>query len=446
VLVVDDRGRPVAGASVSSRKGSAVTDRRGIAWLPTILGGHNMPSQDRYWRTITASAAGYAPVNTKGHNATPHEVIRLANRGSVLAGTCVDEAGRPLAGIVLRTDGDWWNPGVTLVTDESGRFETDRAPRRRMMLHVSSSHYRSDTVEVVPPQTGIAVTATKREHPVRPGIRPDSPKRRAPEAVKTGPEIVVDAVGEEGLNSLWAGFGAGEVLRLVEKFKADGKPVTLRLPLEDLRWLAIGWYPAATLVDVPVGTRRVSLSLEKTAAVRGSIVDRRGRTISGGWIVLRWPGSRETARSIPVGVPWGPPNAEHAADAHFTLDGVGPGRYDVAWVTRFLREAVVLKRNVVMPREPENLDLGRLVVRPTETPFRVLVTDEEGSPVEDAVVTIDIDTPPAAARTDRDGVAEFLLYDRSGFAIEVSAEGFTTKRTRTSTDDIPSLIEVRLKR
>jgi hypothetical protein len=444
VLVVDDRGRPVAGASVYSRRGSAVTDQRGIAWIPTIMGGHNMPSQDRYWRTITASAPGFAPVNTKGHNSKPHEVVRLANRGSVLAGTCVDEEGRPVAGVALKTSGDWWNPGVTIVTDETGRFETDRAPRRRMMLHVSSSHYRSDAVEVVPPQTGIAMTVTKRERPVRPGSRPDSPKRRAPEVAKAGPEFVVDAIGTEGLNSLWAGFGNGEVLCLVKKFKTDGKPVNLRLPREDLRWLAIGWYPAATLRDVPIGTRRVSLSLKKTACVHGGLVNRRGRAIPGGWIALRWPGSRETARSIPVGIPFGLPGADRPEGASFTIDGVGPGRYDVVWNTRFLRESVVLKRNVVMPEEPVNVDLGTLVVRPTATAFRVLVTDERGAPVEGAVVEIGSDTPPAAARTDRDGIATFSLYDLTGFGIEVSAKGYATKRTRTSTDDIPSLIEVRL--
>lgn len=159
VVVEDAEGRPIAGARVSHPRSTARTDAEGRARLGAMGFDLGMPSQDRYWKTVTVRAEGYLPV-ARAHPWDADHVARfcLVDRGYPIQGRVVDASGSALGGVPLELRAAGC-PSILMTTDESGSFATWQVPPSVATLRVSGSSYFADPVAVVPPQEHVEIVA-----------------------------------------------------------------------------------------------------------------------------------------------------------------------------------------------------------------------------------------------------------------------------------------------
>ena len=125
VTVVDEPGKPIAGATVhegGEEDPVVVTDERGTAKLKGVKPG---------WITIDASATGYAPnktVTTVGSAGATGTVQLTLRKGYAVAGTVVDDLGKPVANAKVGASAENWGMGeesgdADVITDARGAFQ-----------------------------------------------------------------------------------------------------------------------------------------------------------------------------------------------------------------------------------------------------------------------------------------------------------------------------------
>ncbi len=124
VTVVDEPGKPIAGASVhegGEEDPVVVTDDKGSAKLEGIKPG---------WITIDASAPGYAPTSTvttvgsSGGSGTVHLTLR---KGFAVSGKVVDDVGKPVVGAKVSAGSENWamideSGDADIITNATGEF------------------------------------------------------------------------------------------------------------------------------------------------------------------------------------------------------------------------------------------------------------------------------------------------------------------------------------
>lgn len=165
-VVVDESGKPVAGAQLTCKTASpwysdlcrpeVVSGKDGSFRLPALLGGFDY--------TVSASLAGYTPASTTaqvpglGETAAPLRLTLL--RGSELIGRVVDERGRPVPGAELKLGfldlpNSWLEP-LRAKTTKEGRFSFQPLTADDYVLSLrssgfSSAEFRLDIVAGVSP-------------------------------------------------------------------------------------------------------------------------------------------------------------------------------------------------------------------------------------------------------------------------------------------------------
>ncbi|MBA3454519.1 MAG: carboxypeptidase regulatory-like domain-containing protein, partial [Deltaproteobacteria bacterium] len=125
VTVVDQPGKPIAGASVhegGEEEPVVVTDAKGTAKLKGIKPG---------WIAIDASAPGYAPsktVTTIGSSGGSGTVQLTLRKGYAVAGKVVDDAGKPVVSAKVSAVAESWGTNdesgdADVITNARGEFQ-----------------------------------------------------------------------------------------------------------------------------------------------------------------------------------------------------------------------------------------------------------------------------------------------------------------------------------
>ena len=164
VWVTDSRGNAVAGARVSHPCSNATTDAEGHAWLGPTSCDFGSPSGDRYWKTLTVCAEGYATLVLPGelsfippiHEGRAARVRLEPSRR--LSGRVTDTRGRAVAGVGLVAEAGEYSRHKA-VTDEEGRFVFDGQRQRPIRVLLRSHDWIAKDVRVVPPATDLEITA-----------------------------------------------------------------------------------------------------------------------------------------------------------------------------------------------------------------------------------------------------------------------------------------------
>ncbi len=391
VRVVDERGAPVAGAEIHSYLSHAFTDAEGRAWVAKFGWDMGSPSQDRRCKTVRVRAAGFESAEHYGTlSPFPYERIRLRRAVGGIEGRCVDTAGRPLAGVVLRLGEDEFRSG------EDGRFACASAPRRRLALTGESKSHVARPVTVVPPQSGVEVVLSRWARvrgilvPPASGNASEAAIARAGEkwgrTVRAGPfdvrvepgpvevrrgaqvlraltlaegedadvgevELADDpppgeadarAEGDESAPWIDLEFAGADLpyLSLGATFDDLGYrplgyahpeegPVRLTLPSERLRALVIGHVFDGPRWRTPAAVRtRVELRTPRAAHVSLRLVDGRGQSVEDGIVAVRWSDGHAIAATCRRALaPW------FARSGVVRADTLGPGEFRIDGVT-----------------------------------------------------------------------------------------------------------------
>ncbi len=480
--VLDPAGQPLAGARVllvpdaftlraaglRIEGGSRLVDLRRDA-LPSTLSG----ADGRF--ELDARLVGWRPSEERDHEQPAAPLLLVAAPGCVLLGrTCdqfparrldagdlqladaasieghvVDEAGRPLAGVQVKTDleGDWEDdtraPALAeawwhvAVSDEQGHYLLEDLPAASLQLTARSAGRVPAWVQV-DAEAGQRVEADdlllEAGHVVA-GTVSDPQGRPVAGAVVASVSLNLAQRGKpQGLESLRRQLrDAPETGRAL----ADGEG---RFELRGLQRnnlsvaaAAAGFEPAV-LHDVHPGRRDLSLTLQPPAELLVSVVSAAGgQPVTDAVVEARrsWNRGGKPGRLEPLLA------SEPVADRPGTLlvRGAGPGATQVS--VRATGHASVIEWADGLPAGERGT---LLVTLPTGVPLEAVVLDDAGAPLAGAGVMLqsrDEDGDLVAAgkhgRSDETGRFRFEGLLPGVYAVTATAEGCAT---RTS-EDLP---------
>jgi hypothetical protein len=230
----------------------------------------------------------------------------------------------------------------------------------------------------------------------------------------------------------------GGPIEMKETPNRDGSPCEVRVGVQHEGWIAVLRYDRAALREAPF-SGLVKFDLSRTGVLAGEVLDETGAPVGEGTVRLRLPGTR-------LGGPRGDLSGFAGQGAgEFEVRGVGPGRFDLVYESRFLFQPVVLRRGVTMGDGPHLLGLARLRLDRRPEPLTVLVRGPEDEPVGGAVVRLDAGSPPVAVRTDESGLAVIDVRDPTDLTVTATAPGRGTARERLGTDSLPRTVTLRLR-
>ncbi len=178
-LIDKETGKPIPevkvryiGADESGKFGGRdVTDANGVV-------AFNLPSNKLQHLGMAIRMPGYIPMGARWSGTVPAKAILLMERGTVIGGKVVDDAGEPVVGakvhLTVERDAGQLNAGFDIAGDwvktgEGGLWTYDRAPAGFVRAHVGVSDPRYITDELntrkeVKPEDAIArkVVLTRR--------------------------------------------------------------------------------------------------------------------------------------------------------------------------------------------------------------------------------------------------------------------------------------------
>lgn len=332
-----------------------------------------------------ADAAG------SGTGEPPHALLPA---GRPAFGLLLDERRRPLAGaeVILRESGG--AAAATARTGSDGRFLVAAVPAPRFDLRAHAPGFAPAELPgmTLRPGGGAADLGTLE---LQPGVRVEG---RVTDLA--GAPIARAEVRHREVSGL---PGRQQRDRLLESPPAavsgpDGEFVIADLPAgHPLHLLssADGFLPTWTLgVETPP-EEPVAIALQRAAAVAGTVVDEEGEPVTGGRVLLRWPGPPSGTVGVERRRGDGSRRAEAEADGAFRFETLEPGTVELS-----------AESDEHLPSEPVEVELApgedrsgvRLVVRPGAV-IRGRALDATGEPVAGAEVR----AGPTTARSGADG-------------------------------------------
>jgi len=331
--VLGEDGTPVPGARVSVHVGGVVfpgqqKDPGRVAWLRASGKVHPVGPEGGFrieglgggtW-TVHATAPGRSPVFRTVDGVRPGTVVEdlrlVLPAGATLSGRILDPAGSPVAGATVFVlpasagpgGSDGTAPSGTASSDDTGRFRQEGLEEADHLLRVSAPGF-APWAAVVPARTGeievrlalpLAIAGrvlVEGGGPAAGVIVTVSPEDRVPGVLLTR-ETVTGRDGEfriegvaAGRHSLYAGGYGGD---LVQR-KIEG---------------------------VTAGTLDLAVTLARGLAMRGRLVDDRGRPVPGAQVMVLGEG----ATGAGVGRNG---LAQTLSDGSFRIGGLLPGTYAV---------------------------------------------------------------------------------------------------------------------
>ncbi len=166
--VLDDQGRPIAGAVLAqpnraglglSVRPKAITDSQGRFEFPAAVHSGRGPLNPANFRTVSVTARGCQPTLRtlefpKG-STDPIELEFRLSPGKTIRGRAFDHSGKPVPYawvIVNEWKGFVWENNVELLyqTDADGRFAFDAATEEPFKIRISKRGYQGSTMTVSP--------------------------------------------------------------------------------------------------------------------------------------------------------------------------------------------------------------------------------------------------------------------------------------------------------
>ncbi|MEZ4365857.1 MAG: carboxypeptidase-like regulatory domain-containing protein [Kofleriaceae bacterium] len=376
--VLDEAGKPIAGARVLPRDASAGWDfadgsRDGV--LTDAKGAYAIAAVAPGTYRLTARAPGFAPgssglVTVDGRTALTDQDIRLSPGGTI-AGKVVDGRGAPAPYATVRIGGAPGDRGVGEVrqvsTDDAGGFRVDGLPRAKLRAHAESETAASAIVDVD------LVAAAEANGVVL-----------ALDVTGTIAGTVVDSAGQPvaevtvtATPDIWKGTGLDRVMLAgpaTATTDGGGAFVLRGLPDADFRVSAsgggatgFGWGAAgAAAVSAHTGATGVRVLLPTPGSIVGTLVI---------------DGEREAPSAV-AQVGWSPPTPVVAGKIR--IAELAPGEHDVTLRGPMFGDYTVRAVKVEPGKET---DLGTVTV-PRGRRLTGKVVDASGAPVVGAKVVI----------------------------------------------------------
>ena len=424
---VDSSGRPLAGVHVHfrahwgrEREFTCVADADGRfsredtplwAWEVTV-------ADEELW----AETMFVAPPRT--------DLLLTAYRPTRIRGWLHPPAGEDLP------------PCVPIFNLESGSTSLARMGRFEILVRPGKAtlatwvRLRKQPIRTLSVEEGDTLTGVRLALPPDPASSRTPPPPPPPPAERTrsvhwdGRDLDVD------ISSVIAIFGSGHCARHVPRPNA-------------LQWLMLRWND---LVGVVISTSMHGVWYQE-AATGGSIRPLRPMQatlslrligedqvpIAGGLVGLRW--QRACLASAPDGWPAKPRDFVAVVgervpgeEGRHTLRNIGAGLYDLVWWSDECRDAVLLRRDICVPFNGEDLDLGDVAL-PAPRPLTFRVVDGTGGPIPRALVWIHAGGAEMVTSTDARGTAIVRVNDPTAVRIRVEDyEGRTYAECRLGVD------------
>jgi protocatechuate 3,4-dioxygenase beta subunit len=316
-FVVDPDGRPVPGARVLPAPTDASQPPRDVGEILTAADGSFQVPGFRAGERLTLRVAreGYAPRTVSGIEVPPPEPLEVVlEPAGRIAGTVVDESGRPVEGatVVIREPEAVLPgiPGGRLVggarADTEGRFAAEGLPPGRFRLQVAGTGYVSAEAGPFELAAGEA----------REGVEVVLRRGAALEGRITGPtgEPVAGAdvriVPHGGERGAAPARSDGEGRYRLEGIAEGRRKLHVSHP---------GFLPAEREADVASGTSRLDFRLETGVEIAGRVISGASSSPVPGAEVRLLP--MEVRRPTPV------KTARSDPEGGFRFAGVPPGRY-----------------------------------------------------------------------------------------------------------------------
>lgn len=375
--VVDDRGKPVAGARVTvesaselftpsdPRKDAAITDAKGAWSFPAVPAGT---------MRFAASHEGFAPgvsepISLDGTSARTGVVVKL-EPGARLAGRVV-RGGQPVPFATVRVAGDMrfgWEPTIQRACDERGAFDIGGLSRAAVKVVASDERGASQVARfdlaARPEHTGIELVldvegviagtvVTSGGEPVE-GAQVNA----FPDIFSGGGGVAMDELRLRGIANTVTDAGG--------RFELTGLPDGKYQVRAGRSGASFNRMFARRAVDAKTGDRDVKIILDPDGSVKGRVALAKG-------------GAPELF-TVRVGATPGTPFS--SPDGEFRLEGVEPGKHTLVVSGLSFVEKRVENVEVVSGRET---DVGTITVAAGRS-VAGRVVDAGGAPVEGASV------------------------------------------------------------
>jgi protocatechuate 3,4-dioxygenase beta subunit len=375
--VVDETGKPVAGARViaAANEGILDGDSRHVAETRTGAdGAFTIADAPEGARAVLVRAAGFVPATRVQLEAKTDEKISLQHGGSV-KGLVLDASGKPAAGVVVtsedvaaRTDaqGNFKMPGVSAGTHRLQALWKEDYAARLDSVRVKSGEETPATLKL---RLGSAISGTVIEEATRKPL--------------SGVHVFAYAA---------TGFG-GFARRRAERTARTDQRGRFRLSGLSLARYAVAavseGYLSAQIAGVNASGQTgppANLALRKAASIAGKVTDEKGQPVAGASVrITREMGLRRMLRgavSNPASI-LGGPGVMTAADGSFRMRGLEPEK-NLSLEASRTGYATARKPGVTLKAGDAIKDVALVVKRGLEASGKVV--DAEKQPVAGAEI------------------------------------------------------------